>query len=116
MVTQLVPEVNVTAPEQTSFAGGAGSVTHILNVPDVFGSVYTLIKYVLPMVRPLAVSVPVAAQETEVKEAQVPEKSWMRGFAGAEDKVIVGVADCATKLYHTSFLLATPQPIVGMVV
>ena len=29
---------------------------------------------------------------------------------------MVGSADCATKLYQTSFLLAIPQPMVGMVV
>src|SRR5258708_10672506 len=40
----------------------------------------------------------------------------MRGFAGAEDKVIVVLADTATKLYHTSFRLATPQPMDEIVV
>src|SRR5450432_2910093 len=43
ILVQVVPEVNVTAPAQSSFTG-AGSVTQILNIPATFGLVYTLIR------------------------------------------------------------------------
>src|SRR5215204_1294368 len=39
----------------------------------------------------------------------------MRGLAGAEDNVIVVFALYATKLYHTSFRFATPQPMDAIV-
>ena len=55
------------------------------------------------------------AQAIELSEAQDPENNCMRGLAGADDKVIVVFAPTATKLYHTSFLLATPQPIEAIV-
>jgi hypothetical protein len=55
-------------------------------------------------------------QATGVSAAQVPEKSCNLGLAGAEDKVMVGLVVWATKLYQTSFLEATPQPMVGIAV
>ena len=67
------------------------------------------------MVRP-AVIMDAFPQATDVRDAQVPEKSWRRTLAGAEDTVMVGFVVAATKLYHTSFLEATPQPIVGITV
>jgi hypothetical protein len=69
----------------------------------------------LPTVRLVAASDEVP-HATDVSAAQLPEKSWMRGLAGAEDNVIVVLEDTATKLYHTSFRLATPQPIGEIVV
>jgi len=50
-------------------------------------------------------------QATDVNEPQVPEKSCIRGLAGDAERVIVVFAPTATKLYQTSFLLATPHPI-----
>jgi hypothetical protein len=55
------------------------------------------------------------AHATDVSDAQDPENSWMRVLAGADDSVIVVFVPYASKLYHTSFLLATPQPIEAMV-
>lgn len=55
------------------------------------------------------------AHATDVSDAQDPENNCMRGLAGAEDKVIVVLAPYATKLYQTSFLFATPQPIDAIV-
>jgi hypothetical protein len=52
---------------------------------------------------------------TDVRPAQLPEKSCSRTLAGADDKVIVGLVDWATKLYQTSFLSAVPHPIGEMV-
>ena len=58
----------------------------------------------------------VLPQATDVSAPQLPEKSWRRELAGVEDKVIVGLVVCATKLYQTSFRSAIPQPIVGIAV
>ena len=68
------------------------------------------------MVRPDAVNEAPDEHDIDTSAPHPPEKSWIRGFAGAEDKVIVGFIDCATKLYQTSFLLATPQPMVEIVI
>ena len=70
----------------------------------------------MPIVSPLAARVPVTEHVKDASAPHVPENSWIRGLAGAEDRLIVGFVDCATKLYQTSFLLATPQSRDGIVV
>ena len=67
------------------------------------------------MVRPDVTKLAPAEQDTEVRDPQDPENNWILGLAGALDKVMVGFDDCATKVYHTSFLEAIPQPI-GLIV
>ena len=54
-------------------------------------------------------------QATEVRPAHEPENSCKRGFEGADDKVMVVFELTATKLYHTSFLLAVPHPMEAIV-
>ena len=51
----------------------------------------------------------------EVNEPQLPERSCMRMFAGADETLTVCEDDCATKVYHTSYLSEAPQPGVGNV-
>ena len=55
------------------------------------------------------------AQANDVSDAQDPENNCMRGLAGVEDNVIVVFELFATKLYHTSFRFAVPQPIVAII-
>jgi len=113
--TQVPSVVNVTAPAQLSLAG-AGSVIQILKVPVADGSAlveYTLIKYGVPIDSPEAVSVDVLLHEKLASEPQLPDNTWMCGFANPTPrllKVIVGFVVCAVKLYHTSYV-GVPQPV-----
>ena len=50
-------------------------------------------------------------QNTEVSEPHVPEKTWKCILASAPPTVIVGLTVCATKLYHTSGLVALQAPM-----
>jgi len=52
-------------------------------------------------------------QATEVSDAHDPENNWILAWAGVELNVIVSVDACATNVYHTSFLLVAPQPVIG---
>ena len=75
VVTQLVPDVNVTAPAQSSFdGGGTGFVTHISKSPLIVGLLPifdTLIKYVAPILNADQVKV-VALQVIEANDPQEP--------------------------------------------
>jgi hypothetical protein len=73
----------------------------------------------VPIVNPDAVK-EVGLQPSDVKPAQVPEKSSTFGllkFAPTELRVIVGSVDAATNLYHTSYRTvplqeeATPEEV-----
>ena len=55
----------------------------------------------------------VLPQATEVNEPQVPESNCTRICEGADEIVIVSIEDCATNVYHTSYLSEAPQPIVA---
>lgn len=49
----------------------------------------------------------------DVNEPHVPERICTRTCEGADEIVTVCVFDCATNLYHTSYLSEAPQPTTG---
>ena len=51
----------------------------------------------------------VLPQAIDVNEPHVPESNCNRICEGADEIVIVSEKDCATNLYHTSYVAATPQ-------
>jgi len=125
VLTQPDAGVSNVAPEQLSFVGGdeiGGSVIQIVKsyplpgaVP-VFLFVPTLTKYVAPIVNPEATKG--ADEPLHPKEAppQV-ENIWIPSFTppGKDPvTVIVGMGDCATKLYHTSAEFASILPHVPL--
>lgn len=111
-LVQLVPDIKVTALAQRLW----GSVIQILKVPIAFVVEYTLRRYVLPGIRPAA-TIEVVPQATEVKAAQVPEKICNCTLATVLAlNVMVGLAELAVKVYHTSLKAPALQPGAGITV